>query len=440
MQTNIEGKIPNSNVSLSPDSDLIAALQNILARSRMIIPDLETPYSKLPSANHSNIKRDDSSISAVITERQQQLDAVSHEISDLETIMDSVKNHHQQLVEKKEKIIQSMNFHKGLVSVLWRLPTEVLAQIFHHCLPDFRRWEHAYSWPCLKREAPMVLTRVCRRWRDVVVGIPSLWCKLYLRKHRKWEQAAFCYNLWLKRSRGFPLSLALNCYENDATTLRSLLQPYTNQISSLYIECFQGANAERMWKDLPALQELTIRANRKLPAAPQTVSRLPFTLRNLKLVGQFVGPKRLSSLNPIFAQLTNIELAVHQPNALLHLLQLSPNLSSLTIGIGPGLLRRALQPFTHVKLQSLRIAYVYDCTLPKLFNALSLPNLRMLVAPDSRPWPHEELKALLARSNCPLESLISGNGATTDEQRAEYIALIPSLEVVVDPKYRDYLL
>jgi hypothetical protein len=76
---------------------------------------------------------------------------------------------------------------------------------------------------------------------------------------------------------------------------------------------------------------------------------------------------------------------------------------------------------------------------PDLFNALTLPNLRVLEARYIRPWPHEELKTFLARSSCPLESLILGTGVTTtDEQRGEYINLIPLLDVVVDHRRGDY--
>ncbi|KAG1873880.1 hypothetical protein F4604DRAFT_1925457 [Suillus subluteus] len=62
---------------------------------------------------------------------------------------------------------------------------------------------------------------------------------------------------------------------------------------------------------------------------------------------------------------------------------------------------------------------VYAGALSDLFNALSLPNLRALaVAHGVRALPHEESKAF-------------------DEQRAEYLALIPSLEVAVDHTYED---
>ncbi|KAG1837746.1 hypothetical protein C8R48DRAFT_585410, partial [Suillus tomentosus] len=111
-------------------------------------------------------------IHAIISERQQQLDAVLHEISGLQSVMDGIKNIHRQLLKKKDRIRHSMILHKGLTSRLWRLPTEVLSQIFHHCLPD-------HCFPESNRpsalEAPVLLTGVCRRWREVAVNTPSLW-------------------------------------------------------------------------------------------------------------------------------------------------------------------------------------------------------------------------------------------------------------------------
>jgi len=68
-----------------------------------------------------------------------------------------------------------------------------------------------------------------------------------------------------------------------------------------------------------------------------------------------------------------------------------------------------------------------------LLNALLFPNLRALEARCKTSLPHEDMKALLVRSKCPLETLTVGGGVTiTDAQRAEYVSLIPSLEVVVD--------
>ncbi|KAG1747914.1 uncharacterized protein EDB91DRAFT_1021820, partial [Suillus paluster] len=91
-----------------------------------------------------------------------------------------------------------------LLSALWRFPTEVLSQIFVHCLPETSHFSPA------PKLAPVLLTRICRRWRDVAVAMPSLWHRLELKDdHRNWQQQAFCYDLWLKRSQEHPLSLTL---------------------------------------------------------------------------------------------------------------------------------------------------------------------------------------------------------------------------------------
>ncbi|KAG0697944.1 hypothetical protein DFH29DRAFT_128074 [Suillus ampliporus] len=335
-----------------------------------------------------------------------------------------------------------MNLHKGLVSALWRFPSELLSHIFVHCLPET---EHLLP---ASKLAPMLLTGICRRWREVAVGMSRLWCGVIVDvDDEDWQQAVFCYDSWLKRSRDRPLSLALRCFENDATNLRSLLQPYMNQISSLHIVFVDPLTPEILLNDLPALQELTISTSYHMwcPTIAQSISRLPSTLRSLKVVGPSgFDFNRLSSFDPVWAHLTHVEIAVRQPNLIIQLLQLGPNLSSLEIGIGFGdEVPLKLEPFAHANLQSLCISNAYPLRMadmfPDMFNALTLPNLRVLEARYIRPWPHEELKAFLARSSCPLERLVFGTGvAVTDEQRAEYVVLIPSLEVVVDYMRGDY--
>ncbi|KAG1847998.1 hypothetical protein C8R48DRAFT_641813, partial [Suillus tomentosus] len=357
-------------------SDIIGALQTNLARSQVIIPVLETPYSRFPNTDHSTVKLERQcvvniiaqrqqqldtvlyelsaleavidSVVSIIAERRQKLDAVLDEISALEAVMDSVRNLYQQVVEKKEKIMQSTNLHKGLLSVLWRLPTEVLSQIFNHCLPETK------LWPPSNLRAPMLLTRICQRWREVAVGTPDLWCRLYMEADdRGWEQAAFCYDLWLKRSRGRPLSLELGYHYS--TKLRSLLQPHMSRIKFLRvsIDYFRGRRPQLFATDLPALQELTIlrMTNHDIPTTAQSISRLPSTMRSLKFIDMrpFFDIEPLSSFGPVWAYLTDVQIAVCHPNAFLHLLQLCPNLSSLNVHIGFDQ-REPMESFMHTKL------------------------------------------------------------------------------------------
>ncbi|KAG1740690.1 hypothetical protein EDB19DRAFT_767553 [Suillus lakei] len=134
--------------------------------------------------------------------------------------MDSIQNLRQQLVGEKEKIIKSINLHKSLVSALWRLPTEVLSHIFRHCLPEIREFNQLKKPSVL--EAPILLTTVCRRWREVAVTMHSLWCRLAVSVDHEgqWKRQIFCYKLWLKRSRGCPLSLAFYSHNVHMTEPR----------------------------------------------------------------------------------------------------------------------------------------------------------------------------------------------------------------------------
>ncbi|KAG1825479.1 uncharacterized protein BJ212DRAFT_1573008 [Suillus subaureus] len=414
-------------------SDIIGALQNILAHSQVIIPDLETQYP-ISNTNYSAFKLDYQNISAIITERQQQLDAASHEISRFETVIDGINHIHQQLIAKKDKITQSMNLHKRLVSALWRLPAEVLSQIFVHCLPI------GYHLLPVSRAAPMLLTRICRRWREVAVDMPNLWHRLSVGKD--WQRAAFCYEAWLKRSRGHPLSLELQYHKNDWTELRSLLQPYINQVSSLSLDFYHdGFQPEFTISDFLTLKELTISLyfSNSEARIVQSISQPPCTLRSLTVTGLFFNMEYASTFNPTsgWARLTNIQIDLDEPSSFLQLLRLCPSLSSLTTTIVFGAIE-TLEPFTHTQLQSLQIVFDDlnddddDTGHFNPFNTLSLPNLRALETRGIYPWPHEEFNAFLTRSKCPLESLTFGfEMSITDEQRAEYVALIPSLKEVL---------
>ncbi|KAG1747983.1 uncharacterized protein EDB91DRAFT_52837 [Suillus paluster] len=377
------------------------------------------------------------SVSAIVIERQQQLDAVLHEISGLETVMDGIKNLHQQLVEKKDRITRSMNVHKGFISSLWRLPTEIVSQIFDHCLPD----DSCLLSPTMSH-APVLLTKICRRWREFAVGTPRLWCRLYVYDTSDWQRAAVCYDSWLKRSRGCPLSLELDRYANDLTKLRRLFQPYVNQISSLSIHLYLYEEKKTeillkdLPKDLPALSEVTIITNfeRITPSTAQSISQLPSTLRSLKVTGssfRVFDAEHLSSFDPVWARVADVEIAVHHPNAFLHLLKLCPNLTSLKVRVHRDPVE-ILEPFTHTEIRSLFISFSFVRPAFRLFDALSLPSLRVLEARYIRTWPHEQFKAFLARSKCPLERLTFGSlNMMVVEQHAEYVDLFPSLEVIV---------
>jgi hypothetical protein len=172
--------------------------------------------------------------------------------------MDKSKRLQQQLVGGQDENIHFMVGHKP---ALWRLPIEVLCQIFALCLPA-----ETDRFRVSSKLAPILLTWICRRWREVAMNTPSLWCKLYVQVHPDrgdWRKAASYYSLWLKRSRERSLSLAIDCPPNGAAKLERLLRPYNTQISSLLLLSEDAAIAAGLFlQDLPALQKLKLQYNR----------------------------------------------------------------------------------------------------------------------------------------------------------------------------------
>ncbi|KAG1868278.1 hypothetical protein DFJ58DRAFT_678728, partial [Suillus subalutaceus] len=152
----------------------------------------------------SNSNIDSPPVSPTIGEMQKPLDAIMCKESDHDTVRNGVSYRQRQLVEEKANIIQSNISPRQFSSAIWRLPTEILSQIFLYCLPEDKEFPSP-----IRSQAPLLLTGICRRWREVAVDLPSLWCTLQLTADNHWYRRARFYDSWLKRSAGRPLSLTL---------------------------------------------------------------------------------------------------------------------------------------------------------------------------------------------------------------------------------------
>ena len=91
------------------------------------------------------------------------------------------------------------------------LPTEVIAEIFERCLPSGSERLEAP----LQRLAPLVLTWICRSWRNLCLSLPVLWTELAIGHKRSTpDEDARLLELWIVRSGYLPISLRLN-YDID---------------------------------------------------------------------------------------------------------------------------------------------------------------------------------------------------------------------------------
>ncbi|KAG1886168.1 hypothetical protein F4604DRAFT_1675824 [Suillus subluteus] len=386
---------------------------------------------------------DSPSISANTGGTWNPLDANIGKDSGLQTVRNGVSCRQRQLVEETADIIQSNTCRGDFSSPIWRLPNEILSEIFLYCLPEDD------DLVCGSRQAPISLTRICRRWREVAVSLPMLWCTLQLEFRQNawqdrafrsddWQTRAFAYNSWLERSGTYPLSLRLKC-RTGWSEPRSLLQPYTQRITSLSLE-FLSCHGPFMMEDFHALKELTIRKYvRDDPARAinRSLSKLPVNLRRINMKDLWFDRRQLNFFTPsAWARLTHIEISIDGLDAFARILRLCPDLCSLTM-IGEFYPFRIPPPVTHTNLQSLSMSWSVLSNTNEdlgLFQVITLPNLHALEARHTGRWPHESFMDFLTRSGCPLEKLIFDNGVwTTEGERAEYATLVPSFELIADP-------
>lgn len=102
------------------------------------------------------------------------LDAPHPEIPALDAEIARVSEQLKQLQSKRNGYDQYLATHRSLLSPIRRLPLEILHNIFYYTLPT----DHNCLMSPL--EAPMLLTHVCRHWRELVHGMPLLWSSLYI--------------------------------------------------------------------------------------------------------------------------------------------------------------------------------------------------------------------------------------------------------------------
>ncbi|KAJ7126759.1 hypothetical protein C8R44DRAFT_104367 [Mycena epipterygia] len=125
------------------------------------------------------------------SDRRTRLDKLDQEIPQLRLRL-------KQLERERSEIFSSLTFP------VLTLPVEVTSEIFIHCLP---------TTPSAPRssDAPLLLARVCRPWRNIALFTPRLWSTFSFPVNTPESQQARDYfiNGWLSRSSNHGLFIRL---------------------------------------------------------------------------------------------------------------------------------------------------------------------------------------------------------------------------------------
>ncbi|KAF9524746.1 hypothetical protein CPB83DRAFT_598986 [Crepidotus variabilis] len=383
---------------------------------------------------------------------------IRNEISDfldgperaLEVLNAEVTRAEQQLADAKQKrdgLQSSIQQHRWLLTSFRRLPDDMLREIFLWCLPVNK------NAALTAIEAPLLLGRVCSRWRTIVYRTPRLWASLHVpcpippsptntslhltqRFRQVWDdfERKLAYHsaaveAWLTRSGSLPLSLSFHPresapaqHERYVKIYLDIMLKFTDRWGDIQMTIPAGDHSSTLAlltpQSLPQLKHVDLKFACRLPHDKRWVSSGLLHAPNLRTIQFTFFPQPISAINIAWSNLTRLSIQdLNSPSRMKrislkdahHLLSHSPKLQYCFIKIID--INDSVSPSEEISLPDLDTLVLVEAAwnIGTLFESLKLPSLRKLCyhssfAPSTTRSP---LLTLLERSGSQLERLIT---------------------------------
>ncbi|KAK7001478.1 hypothetical protein R3P38DRAFT_1796538 [Favolaschia claudopus] len=368
----------------------------------------------------------------------------------------------QALSVQRDRLKSYIGSHKALISQPRRLPQDIVEEIFLDCLPT------AHNAVMDAREAPLLLGRICSRWRLIALALPKLWASLHISVGFLTTDLHETAVLeWLKRAAPLPLYISAQ-YERTFFTEDSivpLITQFSSRWAALHLYGSPGTDISLLAAvhDAPHLADIRIdlrsdqhlnhnQANdlftARIFAAPLP-QKIRVTLPQPSAIVPLVAPftwDQITDLTLMSSTVTGSSDIVLSNTLACRLLEGCQNLKSLEIPVFP--LDDVRQPPLVHPLETL-IIHNHGTTFKLLeyfFQSFILPQLTKLHVTnleshwdEDEPLPAHPLMRLGDR--CPLVSdlrldLIDGLGMISFVNRLEALPHIERLSLIL--KRDDY--
>jgi len=169
---------------------------------------------------------------------------MTSEIAAVEIEMTRIMELYESLRGKRDMLLEQTCSHRRLLFLERQLPVEILRQIFLCCLPN-----NPNSW-VKQYECPLLLTRVCSRWRQVALSTTQLWSTIHAvvpedspdRNNSSLSSAqrrATAIKTWLSWAGTSPLNITFEDCKNEAM---EAFFPNSTLFASI-------TQASRLWKE-----------------------------------------------------------------------------------------------------------------------------------------------------------------------------------------------
>jgi hypothetical protein len=382
-----------------------------------------------------------------------------------------------ELVRRRDVLDKNVRQMSDLLSPARRMPADIWTTIFLHCIAD-------ETPPRLtSTDAPLLLSQVCRAWRNLTLLTPRLWSHFEIVVEEdplleSWTDRANRMSkllaLWIERSASCPLSISVtrSHYNSRAfgycggnpSILWDILLPHQSRWRSLHIKLPQPHVPILFQTHSPSYPLLEVVRLQCFDTPFFGLIDPPYKFNSAPLLREILlidVPFDIRSFETNWDRLTDIDL--FNPN-LLHL-TLNDGLSILTLG--ERLMRCCLgllasMPRTSTAIVS-NVGYFHLRLYPSpgtgnnqptdlhsighFFNLLSMPRLqtykveKMTAFPwfdsFSPPFPYESFAAFLLRSMPPLKVLHLEDTVVHERDLIPSLRLTPSLERLCFRSYID---
>ncbi|KAJ7707238.1 hypothetical protein B0H16DRAFT_1438827 [Mycena metata] len=297
------------------------------------------------------------------------------------------------------------------------LPNEIVSEIFIHFLPVY-----PHPPPIIGRSSPNVLGQICRKWREIAFGTPTLWraISLSLRNGKRLDQKLRLLELWLKRSGSCLLSIYMAMGDDIRPVFDSFIQAIAAHSGRWeHVRLYSPINPFPIDAHLPFLRTLTTFGSADgalgadslvgaIHAAPllHSLPNAPL-LRNLAVL---FWRDRSLFLYP-WSQLTVFDGYFMSPHQCVDVLAHASNLVYCNFDVCMEhnnvleISRRITAPCLETFILRVWTDYKLSCSFLDIFTLPALQRLQVAEPLLGRKSAPDSLKSLIARSGCDVQKL-----------------------------------
>ncbi|KAJ6602510.1 hypothetical protein DFH09DRAFT_1125006 [Mycena vulgaris] len=311
------------------------------------------------------------------------------------------------------------------------LPFDIISQIFVYCLPPLE--DNARPW---RTDAPLLLTRICREWRDIALCTHDLWNTMHLdlRAHSVLKVAPLL-DFWIPRAGNLPLSMSLLFkdlnYKSEIglDALVALIARYARHWTTIELHMPISAlmHVNPSGEKLASLKKLVLNCESGFHGDGKRVARGFSCAPQLREVHMMAGLSPESIALP-WQQLATFRLDNSNAIRCLQALALVPNVANFTTtlwsfgGTPPATI------LSLPRLESFNFVLSHERG-PALLRCLTLPALRTLELDIPGAGQLHNITDLLLRSSCFLRRLSVKLGPTwTGDDFARLLGAMDTLE------------